>query len=108
MSKTSFTSDGLVTTVDVQMFRNEVNHGCFKARLCEMAGQEPQLAKYISEHNSKVLRSLTEIGMDGRRLAALHRHISLMVWGSVILMSRAHRRQWDGFLPSEQAESDHE
>lgn len=104
MSHTNLISDGLVTAADVRNFKAELNLGCFKARLFEMVAQEPQLAEFIHERQSKVMQSLTELGMDGRRLAALHRHINLMVFGSLILLSRAHRRQWDGFLPSEETE----
>ena len=96
----SESKDALITEADVQAFKQEVNQGRFKDRVYELMEQEPELAFYVSERYAKTLDSLQEAGIDGRRLAALHKHISLLVWGSVILVSRAQRRQWDGFLPS--------
>ena len=95
-------NEALITEADVQAFKDEVNRGCFKDRVYELMQREPELAFYVSERYSKTLDSLQEAGIDGRRLAALNRHISLMVWGSAILVARAQRRQWEGFLPSEE------
>jgi hypothetical protein len=95
-------NEPLITEADVQAFKDEVNQGCFKDRIYELMDQEPELAFYVSERYSKTIDSLHEAGIDGRRLAALNRHISLMVWGSAILVLRSQRRHWEGFLPSEE------
>jgi hypothetical protein len=100
MNKTTITNDGLITAADVQAFKDEVNRGRFRDQVHEMMDREPELAFYISERHGKTLDSLQEAGIEGRRLAALNKHISLMTWGSAVLVTRAQRRQWDGFLPS--------
>ena len=100
------TSDGLITEADVQKFKKEIDQGYFKVRVMEMIAQEPQLALYLSDRYDKTLISLQEAGIEGRRLAALHRHISLLMWGAAILVARSQRRQWDGFLPSEEMDEE--
>lgn len=99
MKKTK-TTDALITEADVQAFKDDVNRGVFKDIVYEEMRREPELAIFASDRYCKLLHSLQDAGIEGCRLAAICRHICLMTWGSVILIARSQRRQWEDFLPS--------
>jgi hypothetical protein len=105
MSK-STTNDGLITPADIQAFKDEVNQGRLSDLVFELMSREPELGFYLAERYSRAINSLQEAGVEGRRLAALCKHISLMVWGSALMISRAQRRQWDAFLPAEEIKTE--
>lgn len=100
MSKTTCT-DALIRASDIQAFKEEINRGVFKDMVREQIAREPELATFISDRYSRLLNSLQEAEIDGRRLSAICKHVCLMTWGAAILITRSQRRQWDGFLPSE-------
>ena len=102
MSKT-ITSDALITEADIQAFKDEVNRGVFKDIVYDQISREPELAVFVADRYSKILTSLQEAGIEGRRLSAICKHVCLMSWGSAILIARSQRRQWDGFMPVEES-----
>ena len=94
-------TDGLITEADIQQFKEEMKRGEFESRVVELIAQEPELVFFISEHQSEIVDALKFARLDERRMAKMQLHMTLMIWGTALLVSRAHRRQWDGLLPAD-------
>ena len=99
MSKTICT-DALITPADVERIKADVGKGIWKLAVFEMVVREPELIMLITERFDKMLGILERRGMTAEQRDEFSKQMSLLVWTPLILLSRAHRREWDSFLPS--------
>jgi len=102
MSKT-IPTDALVTVADVEQIKAEVVRGDFKRLVLELVVREPDLTIAVSERYDHILSMLERAMLTIKQRADLSKQMSLLVWLPILLMGRAHRREWDDFLPTEQA-----
>jgi hypothetical protein len=96
-------SDCLITEADIETLKVDVFNGSIKEQVFDAMTREPELAIFSAQEMADISDDLERAGIRGKQKAGLEQLITLAIWEAVVLVSRAHRRQWDGFLSSEKA-----
>jgi hypothetical protein len=93
-------SDCLITEADVVQMEGELHEDDWKQELLEFWTREPELAAIVGLRISNITAVIerAKLPKDVRR--PLLTQVPLLVWPALLLMHRAHRRAWDGVLPS--------
>jgi hypothetical protein len=102
MKNKTILTDALVTADDVLSFKTAVDRGDFKRLVYELVTQEPEVAIALSQKFERVNTMLQGATMPIKQRAIVKKQLTLLVWMPVLLVSQAHRRSWNDFLPSEQ------
>ena len=95
-------TDALVTEADVEQIKTDVEDGEWKRAIFEYVVREPELAILIADRFEKMLNLLQSAGLTPRERWHFSKQMSLLVWTPVVLLDRAHRREWRDFLPSDE------
>lgn len=96
-------SDGFITAADVEQIQHDVVAGEFQRLVYGLIIREPELAVAISERFEKITKMHEAALLTIKQRCDLAKQMSLLVWLPVLLMDRANRRNWEDFLPSEEA-----
>lgn len=104
MNDTTKRNDFLITESDIGDLKAQINRGDFMQVVYELCAREPELAFVVSERFSRILTLLEPAMPTDEQQALITKHLSLLVWPPLLLLDRAHRRAWDGFLPLEEME----
>jgi hypothetical protein len=97
-------TDALVTPQDVSQIKAEINRRELQQLVHRLAISEPEIAVLIAEQNAKIFSLLDETHLPSGHVALFRRYLALVTWTPLILLDRAHRREWNDFLPSENTE----
>jgi hypothetical protein len=95
-------TDILITLKDVDQVRTDVQSGCWKTAVYDLLGREPELAVAVSRRFQHIQRVLSRFEIPAKDWQYITHQMSLLAWVPAVLIDRAHRRLWDGFLPSEE------
>lgn len=101
MSKTT-NIDALVTADDFPQLKTEIDRGEFKRLVDELVAREPELTIALAEKYDLISTMLEGAPLSIKNRAMLSKHLCLAVWAPLLLLDRAHRRNWNDFLPSEE------
>jgi hypothetical protein len=99
------TSESIISDADVQQINDDIMSRKWHDAICEMMMREPSLTVDFGDRLEKLEALLQQTIPNARQRERLTKQIYLLVWVPLILLDRAHRRLWDGFLPDE---TDHE
>ena len=65
-----------------------------------MIAREPEIAFGVSERFDRLLTLIASLNLTEQHRDSLTKQMSLLVWSPLLALERAHRRQWNDFLPS--------
>jgi hypothetical protein len=93
--------DAIVTADDFLHLKAEIDRGEFKRLVDELVAREPELTIALSERYDLIATMLESAPLSIRNRAMMSKHLCLAVWAPLLLLDRAHRRNWNDFLPSD-------
>ena len=93
--------DAIVTAEDFVQLKAEIDRGGFKRLVDELVAREPELTIALSEKYGLITTLLEGAPLSIKNSAMLSKHLCLADWAPLLLLDRAHRRNWNDFLPSD-------
>ena len=103
MSKSINTPDCFVDEGDFTFVTEAVRSNHFSSLVQDLSSREPEIAFGLSLRFHRVLQMLNGVQMTPCQRMAIERQMSLLAWSPVVAATRAYRRAWDDFLPTEEA-----
>lgn len=92
--------DCIVKEDDVLRLKGDIDRGQLAHLVYGLVERETELAIAIAERFDLVSSLVESCGMSIRARASLSKQLALLAWMPALLLDRAHRRNWDEFLPS--------
>lgn len=93
-------SESLITDADLAQAKVEANPADLQRNMLALFAREPKLAEVLAPHWNHIERMCDALKLNDHQKEMLGAQISFMTSESLLLLDRAHRRLWDGFLPA--------
>lgn len=99
-------SDNIVSEEDFILINAAIRREQYINVVSPLMEREPELAINIARRNDRLNTLLDAAVMSPETRQAIRKQILFLSWVPLLVLDRAHRRQWDDFLPAETAEGE--
>jgi hypothetical protein len=94
-------SDALVREADVRQIAKDIADKKWFDAVCDILMREPELVLVFVDEMEAVTSRLEQFVPDAAQRERLRRQILRAIWVPMVLLDRAHRKQWDELLPAD-------